>query len=98
MKNWKGNIKDIISEYDESNIFNCDETWLCWNATTDRSLVLSGDDCQGNKKFKERVTLLLRCSLIGEKLKPFVIGKYENSRFLRSIRLEYGLIINYSTE
>ena len=22
MKNWKGNIKDIISEYDESNIFN----------------------------------------------------------------------------
>ena len=26
VKNWKGNIKDIISEYDESNIFNCDKT------------------------------------------------------------------------
>ena len=43
--------------------------------TTDRSLLLPGDDGHGNKKFEDRVTVLLCCSMVLVKLKPWVIGK-----------------------
>ena len=39
-----------------------------------RSLVVKGDECRGGKKSKDRISVLLVCSAVGEKLTPFVIG------------------------
>ena len=54
---WKTVLPTILVDYDPSNVFTYDETGLLFNTTTDRSLILPGDDGNGNKKFKDRVTL-----------------------------------------
>ena len=44
-----------------------------------------GDDCKGIKIKKDRITLLLCCSMSGEKQKPFIIGKSKNPRCFRNV-------------
>ncbi len=40
-----------------------------------RNLVLQGEKCKAGKLAKERLTIVLLCSTIGEKFKPLVISK-----------------------
>ena len=66
----------ILDRFNENDVFNVDLTGLFYHATSDRSLVLSKEECKGGKKSKGRLTVLLCSNLTGtEKLKPVVIGK-----------------------
>jgi len=65
--------------YTLSEIYNRDETSLYYRSIQ-KSFVTKGDDCKGIKIKKDRITLLLCWFMIGEKQKPFIIGKSKNPR------------------
>ena len=75
VEEWEAQIPEIIEHYSPVYIFNIDETGIFFKKSSDHSLVLSGDDRTGNKKFKDRMTVLLCCNMVGDKLKLMVIGK-----------------------
>ncbi|CAM4944475.1 unnamed protein product [Rotaria socialis] len=86
VEEWTQRLSTILDGFDENDVFNADETGLCYRATPDRSLVLSKEECKGGKKSKERLTVLLCSNLTGtEKLKPVVIGKSQRPRCFKNI-------------
>ncbi|CAF3287422.1 unnamed protein product [Rotaria socialis] len=74
---WVQRIPKIIDDYDPKDIFNCDETGLFFKFMPDKSLTLNREQFKGDKKSKERYTILFCVNSTGEeKLKPLVIGVY----------------------
>ncbi|CAF1182925.1 unnamed protein product [Rotaria magnacalcarata] len=71
VEEWTQRLSTLLDGFDENDVCNADQTGLFYRATPDRSLVLSKEECQGGKKSKERLTVLLCSKLAGtEKLKP----------------------------
>ena len=83
VKNWMEELPDILKEYEMKDVFNCDETGLVFKQATKKSLVRAGDSGHGEKVQKERLTVLICCSWIGEKEKLLIIGKAVNPRALK---------------
>lgn len=77
---WVQRIPDIVAGYDPKDIFNADETGLCFRALPSKTYAIKGDPCKGTKSAKDRITVLLACSAAGEKLTPLVIGKSAKPR------------------
>lgn len=86
VNDFRQRIPALISGYHPKDIFNADETGLFFRALPHRSLVAKGDQCKGGKEAKERISILFCVSQLGEKVKPFVIGKAENPRCFRGVR------------
>ena len=84
---WKDEHTAVLQAYNLKDIFNVDETGLFWKCTPRRSLVLKNEVAKGTKFPKERLTLLLCCSALGEKLKPVVVGKSKNPRAFKKRHL-----------
>ena len=97
LTNWKKQIPELIKVYDPKDFFNCDETGLYCKESTIMSLVLPGDTCHGGEAQKERITLLLCCSWIGEKVKLLMIGKSFSPRCLRGVDLD-KMSISYKAQ
>ena len=75
-QNWKIDIlPELIKGYEPKDIFNCDETGVFWHAVPTHSFIKEGEQPKGVKTLKERLSLLLTCSVVGEKLEPWIIGK-----------------------
>ena len=72
--------KKILDKYDDKNIFNCDETGLFWKCTPTKTLVLGNEDKASGKTLKDRITILLCCSITEEKIKPLIIGKSKSPK------------------
>jgi hypothetical protein len=80
INHWKQNLPNIIQGYDTRDIWNVDKTGLLWKGVPNRNLVLQGEKSKAGKLAKERLTIALLCSVIGEKFKPLVIGKSKMPR------------------
>jgi hypothetical protein len=77
IEEWTNRLSTKLDEFEAKDVFNADETDPFYRATSDRSLILSKEECKGGKKSKERFTVLLCSNWTGtEKLKPIVIGKF----------------------
>jgi DDE superfamily endonuclease len=77
-------LQEILKEYELKNIFNCDETALYYRLEPNKSLAHFA--ISGNKRPKERISIMLTCNAIGnEKLPLLVIHKYQNPRALQGI-------------
>lgn len=76
-------IPALTAGYAPADIFNADETALYYKQLPERTLNFRSFKTHGSKKSKERLTVLLCCSMVGEKLPPLVIGKYANPRCFR---------------
>ncbi|KAH9076492.1 hypothetical protein Ae201684P_010436 [Aphanomyces euteiches] len=72
---WKSAVMAIVSQFNPKDVFNCDETGLFWRGLPTKSLTMRGEECKGGEKAKERVSVLLASSVIGEKLPLLVINK-----------------------
>ncbi|KAF0743399.1 hypothetical protein Ae201684_001872 [Aphanomyces euteiches] len=72
---WKSAVMAIVSQFNPKDVFNCDETGLFWRGLPTKSLTMRGEECKGGEKAKERVSVLLTSSVIGEKLPLLVINK-----------------------
>ena len=91
VQNWKNNLCNILHGYQLTDIWNLDETGLFWRGIPTKSLVVKGDQCKGGKLSKERLTICLLVSSIGEKFKPLVIGRSHMSRAFNKV-LPSGVI------
>ena len=74
------NLPALREGYGSEDIFNMDETGFFFCETTNKSFHTKREDCAGGKQSKERITLALTASMMGEKLKPLVIGKAQIPR------------------
>ena len=76
----KAKLTEFVKDYPPENQFNADETGLFFRQLPTKSLVSKNEKCFGGKMPKERITVLLCCSVTGEKLKPLVIGNAAKPR------------------
>ena len=52
----------------------------------DRTMTFRNDKRKGCKKVKDRVTVLITASMMGEKKRPLVIGKSHNPRCFKNVK------------
>ena len=85
-------VKDCIKEFpvliEAYDIFNCYEAELFYKIISRRSLILPEDDHHGAKRSKDRITLLLACTMGGQKSKPLTVCKSANPRALKGANRE----------
>ena len=98
MEKWLTDVWKILREgYEMDNIYNCDESGLFYKLLPDKTLNRKGKTCTGGKLSKERLTVLLCANASGtDKLKPLVIGKYENPRCFSAIKKNALPVFYYS--
>ncbi|XP_044597489.1 tigger transposable element-derived protein 6-like [Cotesia glomerata] len=83
-KDWNSTkLQELIAGYDPKNIFNADELALFYRQIPKKSFVKKGDRCKGGKMAKECLSVLLCCSLTGEKFKSLVIGSAARPRVFK---------------
>lgn len=75
---WSTSLESLLAGYDLKNVFNMDETSFFFRDLPDSTLNHVADSCKGGKQGKDRVTVALTCSTMGEKLPPWIIGKSKN--------------------
>ena len=86
VQSWKDTVlKSILERYRPQNIYNADESASFYRMMPSRSLIEKGDSCTGVKQSKERLTILVGCSMNGERLPLLVIGKSKAPRCFRGI-------------
>lgn len=85
---WKEErLPEIQRNFQRKDIFNADECGLFWKVMPDRTLSFKKDKCSGGKKSKERITVVVGASAMGEKLPLWIIGKAKMPRAFRGKNL-----------
>ena len=84
---WLTDVWPTLREgYSDDDIYNADETGLFYKLMPNKTMHRKGRKCVGGKLSKERLTLMLCANASGsDKLKPVIIGKYENPRCMKGI-------------
>lgn len=95
VSDWSAQLKTLCEGYAPKDIFNADETGLFFRALPTRSLVVRGDEAKEGKKSKDRITVLLACSAIGENVTPLVIGHSAKPRCFRRFPSHLCLPVTY---
>jgi hypothetical protein len=72
------NFEYVVKGYDPKDIFNCDESCFYIRGQNSKSFVI--DENSIPKKDSEKITCLLTCSMLGEKLPLFIIGRSRKPR------------------
>ena len=76
----------IIANYEPRNIFNADESALFFRMLPSKTLAEKSDPCIGDKKSKDRLSILICTNMDGsEKEKLVVIGKFARPRCLKNV-------------
>ena len=84
---WQTNcLPALLKQFKAEDTFNADETGLFYRCLPDRTHVFKNDKCVGGKLSKERLTVLVTASMVGEKLPLLVIDKSANSRGFKNIK------------
>ncbi|CAB4439638.1 unnamed protein product [Rhizophagus irregularis] len=85
---WLSNFKKRhhIYQITKQDVYNANETALFWDL--EPSKTLAHGPMAGTKKSKSRVTVLLLCNALGDKLTPVFIHKHQNPRALKGIKKE----------
>ncbi|UYV80373.1 TIGD6 [Cordylochernes scorpioides] len=86
---WKGGIiPSLLAKYSPPDIFNADETGLFYKLLPNQTMTIRGEKCEGGKKSKERITVLVCCNMDGsEKLPLLYIGKYRRPRCFHGMNI-----------
>ena len=85
-------LPQLLGRFSPEDVYNLDETGLFYKLKPDKTLEFKGHKCSGGKKSKERLTVLVGASMVGEKLPLLVIGKAKSPRCFKGVRnlpLEY---------
>ena len=85
VEDWGQRLESICRGYQLRDIFNADEIGLFYRALPTKSMCVKGDGAKGEKKTKDRISVLLACSAEGEMLTPFVIGRSANPRCFKGL-------------
>ena len=93
-QNFASRFKELCEGYAVEDIFNADETGLFFRALPKKTLLEKYQKSEGKKFSKERISIMLCSSMLGEKLKPFVIGKAKRPRCFKNVNVN-GLPITW---
>ena len=87
MTEWTRRLSTILKTYSPNDIYNADETGLFFKLTPDKTLEFKSVQCQGGKRSKERITVMVCANMSGtDKLPLLVIGKYANPRCFKNLK------------
>ena len=76
----------LIKDYHPDDIYNADETDLFYKAVPSRTYQYKDKPSDDIKVCEKRLSLLFCCNMSGtDKLKPIVIGNFENPRCFKNI-------------
>ena len=76
--------QQILSQYELSDIYNCDETALFWKAEPNHTLAHAL--ISGTKRLKDRVSIMVTCNATGDhKLPLLFIHRSQTPRCLKGI-------------
>ena len=78
---YRMNLQTKTTNYNRSDVYNCDETALYWDLMPSKTL--AHGSLSGTKKSKNRVTVMLTCNASGDKLLPLFIHKFNTPRTLK---------------
>jgi hypothetical protein len=99
LEDFKIKLDQALVKYKKENVFNCDETALYYKNMPRKSFVTEKDECKGVKGNKTRITIMLTCSMAGEKLNPLVIGHFKSPRPLKGFNTaQIGVNYAFSTK
>lgn len=77
-------LQQILSQYELSDIYNCDETALFWKAEPNHTLAHA--PISGTKRLKDRVSIMVTCNATGDhKLPLLFIHRSQTPRCLKGI-------------
>ena len=74
--------------FKDEHTLNADECSLFFKAISVKSLVMKDDTCKRGNLSKQHFIALLCASMIGEILKPTVIGNSAKSRAFKNVKTE----------
>ena len=86
VEDYKTQFNGIIEGYDPKDIFNFDETSLFFKLLPSHSLCMDAK-ASGVKKLKDRFSVGLCASSLGEKLEPLIIGHSASPRCFKGLDL-----------
>lgn len=96
---WLNEVKELISGYEERDIFNCDETGLFYRILPENAASFTNETCSEGNLSKERLTVLLCANMDGEFEKPLVIGKVGKHNCFKNINTnDLGVIWKSNTK
>ena len=84
---WQSKLLRLCVGYEPQNIFNMDEMGLFYRSLPDKSLAVCGTETHGGRHSKERVTVVLCCSMTGEVFKTLIIGKSRQSHCFQNVNV-----------
>ena len=73
-------LPGILGEYSPNDLFNADETALFYKQMKRGTLTLPGEQLEGSKQPKSRITLLFICNATGSSKYVYAIGASERPR------------------
>ena len=74
VQDFRQSFSQTTEGFTGENIFNVDETALYYKVVSCRTLISSKNEPRGHKVSKDRITVLIGCSMLGEKLPVLTIG------------------------
>ncbi|KAF9761949.1 Tigger transposable element-derived protein 4 [Nosema granulosis] len=80
LEDFKASLDSKLAEYDDQNIYNCNETGYMYKQSSRRTYTFSDEDNANGKFSKERITVLFAVSRTGEWLKALIIVKSKTPR------------------
>lgn len=88
---YKTTLPNVLQRFSPENVFNSDETGLFWKLSPANTLAFKTEKCHGGKCAKDRVTVVVGASMMGEKIPLLIIGKSERPRAFRNkhVPLDY---------
>jgi hypothetical protein len=85
---WWESVTPVITQCAPKDIFNMDEMALFYGVQLKRTPALKAEKCQGEKGYKDRVTVMLCCNTDGsERILPLIVGKSGNPLSLKGLGL-----------
>lgn len=88
INSWTEKLLTILKDYAPRDVFNADETGLCYLALPTKTYGLKDDKCSGNKAAKQRLIILFWANMEGEKEEPLIIGKSKNPRCFKGAHVD----------
>lgn len=85
---WLNKVKELISGYEERNIFNCDETGLFYRILPENTTSFINETCCEGNLSRERFTIMLCVNMAGEFEKPLIIGKIGKQKCIDNIKTD----------
>lgn len=85
VKNWEQTLHNEIKDYAQSDVYNLDETALFYRLLPSKTYAFAGETRFGQKRLKDRITLLLITNADGSDRKAIMIGRSKKPQAFRRI-------------